>query len=65
MKYQFLTTNEFRFFSSYVGAEQARIMLQLAIGAGYSLDGIRGLFETPLRDTIYAPDVNQKSYYAP
>ncbi|SPO06972.1 related to ASP3-1 - L-asparaginase II [Cephalotrichum gorgonifer] len=41
------------FYSSYVGAEQARIMLQLAINAGYSMDEIRDLFEAPLRKAIY------------
>ncbi|PKS05450.1 hypothetical protein jhhlp_008826 [Lomentospora prolificans] len=40
-------------YSSYVGAEQARIMLQLAINAGHSLDEIRDLFEGPLRKAIY------------
>ena len=42
-----------RFYSSYVGAEQARIMLQLAINAGYSMDDIRDLFEGPLREAVY------------
>ncbi|OIW22829.1 Asparaginase/glutaminase [Coniochaeta ligniaria NRRL 30616] len=51
------------FFSSYVGAEQSRIMLQLAINAGYSLDEIRDLFESPLRDAVYAPSANQEWYY--
>jgi L-asparaginase len=52
------------FFSSYLGAEQARIVLQLAINAGYSLDEIRDLFESPLRDAVYAPSANQEWYYA-
>ena len=43
-----------RFYSSYIGAEQARVMLQLAINAGYSMDEIRDLFEGPLRKAIYA-----------
>ncbi|KAI8723143.1 Asparaginase [Fusarium sp. LHS14.1] len=51
------------FFSSYVGAEQARVMLQLAIGTGLSLDEIRDLFETPLREAVYAPWANQLAYY--
>ncbi|UPK96975.1 hypothetical protein LCI18_007910 [Fusarium solani-melongenae] len=51
------------FFSSYVGAEQARVMLQLAINAGLSLDEIRDLFETPLREAVYAPWANQLAYY--
>lgn len=42
-----------RFYSSYVGAEQARVMLQLAVNAGYSMDEIRELFEGPLREAIY------------
>ena len=28
-------------------------MLQLAINAGYSIDGIRDLFEGPLRRAVY------------
>ncbi|KAH9883932.1 Asparaginase/glutaminase [Xylariomycetidae sp. FL2044] len=49
-------------YSSYVGADQARIMLQLAINAGYDLDAIRELFEGPLRRSVYAPAVNQQFY---
>ena len=41
------------FYSSYVGAEQARVMLQLAINAKYSMDELRTLFEGPLREAIY------------
>ncbi|KAF5011887.1 hypothetical protein FDECE_2020 [Fusarium decemcellulare] len=51
------------FYSSYVGAEQARIMLQLAINAGYSLDKIRDLFETPLRQAVYGVWANQLAYF--
>ncbi|KAI1263923.1 Asparaginase/glutaminase [Xylariaceae sp. FL1019] len=49
-------------FASYIGADQARIMLQLAINAGYSLDAIRALFETPLRDAVFKPAINQEFY---
>ncbi|KAI1500869.1 Asparaginase/glutaminase [Biscogniauxia marginata] len=49
-------------YSSYLGADQARIMLQLAINAGYSLNEIRDLFESPLREAIYGPAVNQEIY---
>jgi len=38
-------------------------MLQLAINAKYSLEQIRLLFESPLRDAIYGPAVNQEAYY--
>ncbi|KAJ4508747.1 hypothetical protein HRR83_005837 [Exophiala dermatitidis] len=48
--------------SGYVGGDQARIMLQLAINAGYSLDQIRDLFEGPLRNAIYGPYANQLFY---
>ncbi|KAF9871584.1 hypothetical protein CkaCkLH20_10995 [Colletotrichum karsti] len=51
-------------YSSYVGAEQARIMLQLAINAGYSLDEIRDLFESPLRKAVYGTAASQKAYYS-
>ncbi|KAH7140601.1 Asparaginase/glutaminase [Dactylonectria macrodidyma] len=51
------------FYSSYVGAEQARIMLQLAINAGLSLDEIRDTFETPLRKAVYGSWAAQKVYY--
>ncbi|KAI6084882.1 Asparaginase/glutaminase [Hypoxylon rubiginosum] len=50
-------------YSSYVGADQARIMLQLALNAGYDLDEIRDLFESPLRNAIFGPAVNQLAYY--
>ncbi|KAI1378037.1 Asparaginase/glutaminase [Hypoxylon crocopeplum] len=50
-------------YSSYVGADQSRIMLQLALNAGYTLDQIRDLFESPLREAIYSPLVNQNFYY--
>ncbi|RYO89192.1 hypothetical protein DL766_003598 [Monosporascus sp. MC13-8B] len=52
------------FFASFVGAEQAPIMLQLAIAAGYSFDQIRDLFESPLRNAIYGPTANQHIYYS-
>ncbi|RYP52951.1 hypothetical protein DL768_001945 [Monosporascus sp. mg162] len=52
------------FYASFVGAEQARIMLQLAIGAGYSVDEIRDLFESPLRNAVYGPAANQHIYYS-
>ncbi|KAI3541386.1 L-asparaginase [Colletotrichum abscissum] len=51
-------------YSSYLGGEQARIMLQLAIDAGYDINAIRGLFESPLRRTIYDTPANQKFYYS-
>lgn len=51
------------FYAAYIMGEQARITLQLAINAKYSLDEIRDLFEAPLRDTIYSPQVNQDFYY--
>ncbi|KAB5559589.1 Asparaginase/glutaminase [Coniochaeta sp. 2T2.1] len=51
------------FYSSYLGGEQSRIVLQLAINAGLSLDEIRDVFEAPLRNVIYAPHVNQATYY--
>ncbi|KAH7144598.1 Asparaginase/glutaminase [Dactylonectria estremocensis] len=50
------------FYASYVGAEQARIMLQLAINAGLSLDEIRDAFETPLREAVYGSWASQKAY---
>ncbi|KAH8896536.1 Asparaginase/glutaminase [Thozetella sp. PMI_491] len=49
--------------SGYVGPEQARIMLQLALNAGYSLEKIRDLFETPLRKAIYSDPGSQHWYY--
>ncbi|KAK1701527.1 Asparaginase/glutaminase [Colletotrichum godetiae] len=51
-------------YSSYLGGEQARIMLQLAINAGYDIDEIRGLFESPLRRAVYETPANQKFYYS-
>lgn len=38
-------------------------MLQLALNAGYDLDEIRDLFESPLRNAIFGPAVNQLAYY--
>ncbi|KAI0022811.1 Asparaginase/glutaminase [Xylariomycetidae sp. FL0641] len=49
-------------YPSYLGADQARIMLQLAINAGYDLDRIRDLFESPLRKAIYGSAAVQKIY---
>ncbi|KAF4974024.1 hypothetical protein FZEAL_9044 [Fusarium zealandicum] len=51
------------FFSSYVGAEQARVMLQLAIDSGLKLDEIRDLFESPLREAVYGSWANRMAYY--
>ncbi|KAL2875105.1 hypothetical protein SGCOL_009677 [Colletotrichum sp. CLE4] len=51
-------------YSSYLGGEQARIMLQLAINAGYDIDEIRGLFESPLRRAVYETPANQNFYYS-
>ncbi|KAK4186975.1 putative L-asparaginase [Podospora australis] len=51
------------FYATYLGGPQARIMLQLAINAGLTLDEIRDLFESPLRDAIYAPAPNNEWYY--
>ncbi|KAK0668679.1 putative L-asparaginase [Cercophora samala] len=48
------------FYASYLQGPQARIMLQLAINAGYTLDEIRDLFEAPLRNAIYAPAPNSE-----
>ncbi|KZL82267.1 l-asparaginase protein [Colletotrichum incanum] len=50
-------------YSGYLGGEQARIMLQLAINAGYDLEQIRDLFERHLRNAVYDPAANQKFYY--
>ncbi|KAK5659854.1 hypothetical protein OQA88_13317 [Cercophora sp. LCS_1] len=50
-------------YASYLGGPQARIILQLALGAGYSLDEIRDLFESPLRDAIYAPTPNNQWFF--
>ncbi|KAK3385973.1 Asparaginase/glutaminase [Podospora didyma] len=52
------------FYASYVGAPQARIMLQLALSTGQTLDEIRDLFEAPLRKAIYATVPNNQWYYA-
>ncbi|KAI0186704.1 Asparaginase/glutaminase [Xylaria flabelliformis] len=49
-------------YSSYQVATLTRIMLQLSINAGYSLDDIRKLFEDPLRQAVYGPWVNQQAY---
>ncbi|KAL4876110.1 Asparaginase/glutaminase [Aspergillus karnatakaensis] len=50
-------------FASYIGGDQARIMLQLAINAGYTLDEIRSVFESPLRDALYTSPASQEYYY--
>ncbi|GKT92721.1 L-asparaginase [Colletotrichum tofieldiae] len=50
-------------YSGYLGGEQARIMLQLAINAGYDLEQTRDLFESQLRNAVYDPAANQKFYY--
>ncbi|ORY01113.1 Asparaginase/glutaminase [Clohesyomyces aquaticus] len=52
------------FYSSYLGPDQSRIVLQLAINAGYSLDEIRDVFENPLRTAVYGPQPNAEWYYA-
>ncbi|KAI0864575.1 Asparaginase/glutaminase [Xylaria cubensis] len=49
-------------YSSYQVATLTRIMLQLSINAGYSLNDIRKLFEDPLRQAVYGPWVNQQAY---
>lgn len=38
-------------------------MLQLALNAGYSLDGIRDFFESRMRQVVYGAPVNQAFYY--
>lgn len=50
-------------YASYLAGPQARIVLQLALGAGYSLEEIRDLFESPLRDAIYAPAPNSEWFF--
>lgn len=52
------------FYASYLGAEQARIVLQLAIGAGYSLDELRDVFEGPLTTAIHATHASQVFFYS-
>ncbi|KAH6893538.1 Asparaginase/glutaminase [Thelonectria olida] len=52
------------FYSSYVGAEQARVMLQLALNAGLTLDEVRDVFETPLREAVYGSWASQQAYYS-
>ncbi|KAK5651869.1 hypothetical protein OQA88_11638 [Cercophora sp. LCS_1] len=41
-------------YTSYLGAPQARIVLQLALATGLNTDEMRDLFESPLPDVIYA-----------
>ncbi|GJC97079.1 L-asparaginase [Colletotrichum higginsianum] len=50
-------------YSSYLGGEQARVMLQLAINAGYGLEAIRDLFEHPLRSAVYDNPASRELYY--
>ncbi|KAI1247360.1 hypothetical protein MGN70_011249 [Eutypa lata] len=52
------------FYASYLGAEQARIVLQLAIGAGHSLDEIRNVFQDPLMKAIHGTTAAQEYYYS-
>ncbi|KAK4224040.1 putative L-asparaginase [Podospora fimiseda] len=52
-------------YASYLGGPQARIMLQLAINAGLTIQEIQDLFEAPLRDAIYAPAPNKECEAAP
>ncbi|KAI9372866.1 Asparaginase/glutaminase [Aspergillus egyptiacus] len=49
-------------YAAYLGGPQARIMLQLAINAGYSLDEIRSMFEGPMREAYYTSPAS-KEYY--
>ncbi|KAM7185803.1 putative L-asparaginase [Rhypophila sp. PSN 637] len=51
-------------YASYLGAPQARIMLQLALNAGYDLDQLRDLFESPLRRAVYEQTPNNVWFYA-
>jgi len=51
-------------YASYMAAPQARIMLQLALNAGYDLEETRDLFEAPLRNAIYAQVPNNEWFYA-
>lgn len=51
-------------YASYLGAPQARVMLQLALNAGYDLDKVRDLFESPLRSAIYGATPNNEWFYA-
>ena len=46
-----------------MNGDGARIMLQLAINAGLGLEGIRDVFEGPLRKAIYENPANQGIYY--
>ncbi|KAL2844866.1 Asparaginase/glutaminase [Aspergillus pseudodeflectus] len=50
-------------FASYLGADQARVLLQLAINAGYGLDEIRDVFEGPLRRALYTSPASLEYYY--
>ncbi|KAJ0160068.1 putative L-asparaginase 1 [Colletotrichum tanaceti] len=50
-------------YSSYLGGEQARVMLQLAVNAGYGLEAIRDLFEQPLRSAVYDNPASRELYY--
>jgi L-asparaginase len=50
-------------YASYLGADQARVLLQLAINAGYGLDEIRDIFEGPLRRALYTSPASLEYYY--
>ncbi|KAL4795253.1 Asparaginase/glutaminase [Aspergillus venezuelensis] len=50
-------------YAGYLGAEQARITLQLAINAGYDLDKVRDVFERPLREALYASPAAREYYF--
>ncbi|KAI0475508.1 Asparaginase/glutaminase [Xylariaceae sp. FL0804] len=48
--------------SGYLQGPQSRILLQLALNAGYDMDQIRELFEGPIRKAILGPWANQEFY---
>ncbi|KAL4938523.1 hypothetical protein BDV06DRAFT_231706 [Aspergillus oleicola] len=50
-------------YAGYLGAEQARITLQLAVNAGYDLDKIRSVFERPLREALYTSPAAREYYF--
>ncbi|CAK7204555.1 hypothetical protein SEUCBS139899_007313 [Sporothrix eucalyptigena] len=49
-------------YADYVSGEQARIMLQLAINANYTMDKIHDLFEYKLHKTIFGNWANKVLY---
>ncbi|KAL4951560.1 Asparaginase/glutaminase [Aspergillus filifer] len=51
------------FYAGYLGAEQARITLQLAINAGCNLDKIRDVFERRLREALYTSPAAREYYF--